>query len=55
MRVGARRVGHVRDLTSQADQEAHAPRHVLVRHFHSVGVSDLAIGIRQQGKFRLSS
>ena len=53
VRVGARPVGHVRELAVQADQEAHASRHVLVRHLHSVGVRDLAIGIRQQGEIQV--
>src|ERR1039458_7746833 len=53
MRVGARGVGHVRDLAVQADQEAHAPRHVAVRHLHSVGVRDLPVGVRQQGEVQV--
>ena len=53
VRVGARGVGHVRDLAIQADQEAHAPGHVAVRHLHPVGVRDLAIGIGQQGEVQL--
>ena len=44
MRVGAGRVGHVRDLAVQADQEADAARHVLVRHLCPVGVRDLPVG-----------
>ena len=52
VRVGAWHVGHVGDLAVQADQESHASRHVLVRHLHSVGVRDLAIGIRQQGEIQ---
>ena len=55
MRVGARRVGHVGDLAVQADQEAHAPRHVPVLHSHFVGVRDLPIGIRQQGEVQVVS
>src|ERR1035441_9239440 len=53
MCVGAGRVGHVRDLAVQADQEAHAPRHVAVCHHHSVGVRDLPVGIRQQGEVQV--
>lgn len=54
LRIGARRVGHVRNLAVQADQEADAFGQVAVSHLHSVGVGDLAIGIPVEVE-RLSS